>query len=195
MQKNKIDVVKAVCNSAVKKLAALSLAVTVSSGAVAATNANTVQNGVAVVQQPDYCQSFSIEDVPEPHSMLTGETRKWYNGKLGKISEILDSDAYKNLSEREKAITASKLRNCFKYLAREAMKCTSCAEYLNAHEKPLSFEFLEEKYDRNYTKIIEKSCKSRESVNMMSSVSDFFEAHTPWLYENVLFPVFMKNSK
>lgn len=162
---------------------------------VAATNANTVQNGVAVVQQPNYCQRFSIENIPEPHSMLIGETRKWYNNRLSEIPEILKSEEYKSLSEKEKAITASNLRNCFKYTAREAMKCASCADYLNANEKPLSFEFLEEKYDRNYTKLIEKSYKSRESVNKLSKVSDFFEAHTPWIYENILFPISMWFSK
>lgn len=162
---------------------------------VAATNANTVQEGIAVIQKPDYCQSFSIKDVPDPRSMPSGETRKWYNDRLSEIPEILKSEEYKSLSEKEKAITASNLRNCFKYTAREAMKCASCADYLNANEKPLSFEFLEEKYDRNYTKIIEKSYKSRESVNKMSKVSDFFEANMPWLYKNFIFPVFMKNSK
>ena len=162
---------------------------------VAGTNVNTVQDREAVIQKPDYCQSFSINDVPDPHSMLSGETRKWYNDRLSEIPEILDSDIYNDLSEKEKAITASNLRNCFKYTAREAMKCASCADYLNANEKPLSFESLENKYDKNYTRIIEKSYKSRESVNKLSKVSDFFEAHTPWLYENVLFPVGMKISK
>lgn len=162
---------------------------------VAGTNVNTVQDGGAVIQQPDYCQPFSLENVPEPHSMLSGETRKWYNDRLSEIPGILNLGEYKSLGEREKAITASNLRNCFKQTAREAMKCTSCADYLNVYEKPLSFEFFEEKYDGNYTKIIEKAYKSRESVNKLSKVSDFFEAHTPWLYENVLFPVGMKISK
>lgn len=162
---------------------------------VAGTNVNTVQGREAVVQQPDYCQSFSIKDVPISRSMLSGETRKWYNDRLSEIPEILNSGEYKDLCEREKAIAASNLRNCFKHTARDAMKCASCADYLNANEKPLSFKFLENKYDKNYTKIIEKSYKSRESVNMMSKASDFFEAHTPWLYENVLFPVGMKISK
>ena len=160
-----------------------------------AGNINTIEDGIEVVRKSDYCQSFSIENVPEPHSMLSGETRKWYNNRLSEIPEILKSEEYKSLSEKEKAIAASNLRNCFKHTARDAMKCASCANYLNANEKPLSFEFLERKYDRNYTKIIEKSYKSRESVNRLSKVSDFFEAHTPWLYENILFPVGMKISK
>ncbi len=158
-------------------------------------NYNTHNAEVATAQSAAYCQSFSIENVPKPHSMLGGETRKWYNDRLSEIPKILNSEEYKNLGEREKAITASNLRNCFKYTARNAMKCTTCANYLNANENPLSFEFLEEKYDRNYTKIIEKSYKSRESVNKLSKVSDFFEAHTPWLYENILFPVSMWFSK
>ncbi len=160
-----------------------------------AGNINTIEDGIEVVRKPDYCQSFSIENVPEPHSMLSGETRKWYNDRLSEIPEILNSGEYKNLCEREKAIAASNLRNCFKHTARDAMKCASCADYLNAHEKPLSFEFLEEKYDRNYTKLIEKSYKSRESINRLSKVSDFFEANMPWLYEKVLFPISMWFSK
>lgn len=43
MQKNKIDVVKAVCNSAARKLAVLSLAVAVSSGAVASAQTDPRQ--------------------------------------------------------------------------------------------------------------------------------------------------------
>lgn len=160
-----------------------------------AGNISTIEDGIEVVRKPDYGQSFSIENVPEPHSMLGGETRKWYNDRLSEIPEILNSGEYKNLGEREKAIAASNLRNCFKHIARDAMKCVSCADYLKAHEKLSSFEYLEEKYDRNYTKIIDKSSTSRESVNKLSEVSDFFEAHTPWLYEKVLFPVSMWFSK
>ena len=158
-------------------------------------NYNTHVAEAVTDQGAAYCQSFSIKNAPKPHSMLNGETRKWYNDRLSEIPKILNSGEYKNLCEREKAIAASNLRNCFKHTARDAMKCASCADYLNAHEKPLSFEFLEEKYGRNYTKIIEKSYKSRESVNKLSKVSDFFEAHTPWLYENILFPISMWFSK
>ena len=120
-----------------------------------AGNINTIEDGVAVIRTSAYCQSFAIKNAPKPHPLLSGETRRWYNDRLGEILEILNSGEYKKLCEREKAIAASNLRNCFKYTAREAMKCTSCADYLNANEKSLSFEFLEEKYDKNYTKLIE----------------------------------------
>ena len=160
-----------------------------------AGNISTIEDGITVARNSDYCQLFSIENRPKPHSMLSGEARKWYNYLLSKIPDCLNSEEYKSLSEREKALISSKLRNRAKIIVREAMQCTSCADYLKAHEKLSSFEYLEEKYDRNYTKIIEKSSTSRESVNMWSQVSDFFEAYTPWLYKNFIFPVFMKNSK
>ena len=158
-------------------------------------NTGALQENLLDSSTTNYCASLSIDNVPNAGSMLSGETRKWYNSNLEKIPQILNSEPYSFATEREKAQLSFSLRNCYKHLARVAMKCTKCADYLNANEPPLTFESLEKKYSKNYTMIMEKAYKSRESVNKFSKISDFFEKHTPWLYENFLFQIAMKLSR
>lgn len=162
---------------------------------VAPENVSTINNGTVSTKDEEHWDGSCLRTIPDFHSMLSGKARNWYNDRLSEIPQILKYESYDGLSERERAMEASNLRNCYKSEARKLIKCTTCAQYLNANEKMLSFEELENKYGGNYTRIIEKSSMSRKSVNAILKISDFFETHTPWLYGKVLFPVSMMISK
>lgn len=131
----------------------------------------------------------------QTENKLTGrQTREFYNKNAKNIGHILEK-YYSYCSLENQAKIAYDSRDYIKKLARDNMKCSSCADYLNKTEKGFTYEQMLTKY-KSPKKIIEASQRTRESVNWFSKFSDFFEEHFPLLvYENVIFPLFMMFSR
>lgn len=131
--------------------------------------------------------------LPRQKSLISSDARNWYNDQIHNIPNIL---ATQNVTSAEETAHLSFLyRNYFKKVARDSMSCSNCANFLNQNEKPYTFEQLHSKYNGDFNKIAESSMKSRETVNILSRISDFFEILMPETYEKILFPLAMRLSK
>ncbi len=124
--------------------------------------------------------------IPIKSSLTCSAARNWYNKQLHNMPNLLHSQ---NVTFSEEVAHLSFLyRNYFKKIARDSMSCQTCADFLNQNEKPYTFEQLLSKYNRNFDKIAKSSIKSRESISILSKISDFFEISMPKIYEKILFP-------
>lgn len=133
-------------------------------------------------------------DIPQS-SLSTYEGRKWYNKMASEAAQLVEN-CTNGAPDIDDAYFAYEMRNAIKFLTRSKMKCQECAKYLNENEANYTFNYLlNYKYNNDPKKLIEKACTTRASANFASKFADFFETHTPWLYEHVFFPTFMSFSR
>lgn len=141
------------------------------------------------------CYEEGLYHIDIPHSSLsTYEARKLYNKMINEAAQLVEN-CTNGSPDIYDAYLAYEMRNAIKFLTRSKMKCQECAKYLNENEANYTFIDLLIKYNNDFKKFIKKAFTTRASANFASKFADFFETHTPWLYEHVLFPSFMSFSR
>lgn len=142
-----------------------------------------------------YLSNLSSLFLSKNQSLTTFESRDLYNKEIRKIPEAITNCIAWDTTAEEVAHFAVEARNICKNGSRGAMKCIKCAENLYKSEPNYTVKDIFSKYSNNPQLIIEKSLATRASANFASKFADFFETHTPRLYEHVLFPSFMSFSR
>ncbi len=142
-----------------------------------------------------YLANLSTFFLSKNQSLTTFKSRDLYNKEIRKIPEVIKKYTGGAAITEETARFAIEARNICKNGSRGAMKCIECAKNLYKSEPNYTVKDIFSKYSNNTQLIIEKSLSTRASANFASKFADFFETHTPWLYEHVFFPTFMSFSR
>lgn len=151
------------------------------------------QPAVCAFNTKCYEEGLSHIDMP-PSFLSTHEARELYNKMVNEAAQLV-KNCTNGSPDIYDAYFAYEMRNTIKRLIRNQMKCQKCAKYLNENEANYTFVDLLIKYSNDFKKFIKKAFTTRASANFASKFADFFETHTPWLYEHILFPSFMSFSR
>jgi len=111
---------------------------------------------------------LNLPILPTTKSLTPYQTRVWYSWRKAKIGDMID----KTQTLENQAKQALNMRNEIRSGARQSMKDTDIADYLDAKELNLTWDGALSKYGTDYNEIIQASMRGRGMLNDLFKIPD-----------------------